>query len=80
MYTRIIDYNIFFQIYHWEKEGGGGGGKKSSVDDMVLLTKINEAAITENLKKRFMFIRCVTSQWFGVTSWVCILRGLYINF
>ena len=22
-----------------------------------------------------MFIRCVTSQWFGVTSWVCSLRG-----
>ena len=31
-----------------------------------------------------MFIRCVTSQWFGVTSWVCSLRGLnfqlYNNF
>ena len=25
-----------------------------------------------------MFIRCVTSQWFGVTSWVCCLGGLYI--
>ena len=25
-----------------------------------------------------MFIRCVTSQWFGVTSWVCSLRGLYL--
>ena len=22
-----------------------------------------------------MFIRCVTSQWFGVTSWVCSLRA-----
>ena len=22
-----------------------------------------------------MFIRCVTSKWFGVTSWVCSLRG-----
>ncbi|ROT72065.1 putative unconventional myosin-Ie-like [Penaeus vannamei] len=29
-------------------------GKKSSVDDMVLLSKITESAIAENLKKRFM--------------------------
>ncbi|KAF2366369.1 SH3 domain [Trinorchestia longiramus] len=42
-------------MYHWQSEGvGGGKGKKSSVDDMVLLTKINEDAITDNLKKRFM--------------------------
>ena len=26
-----------------------------------------------------MFIRCVTSQWFGVTSWVCSLRGLLLT-
>lgn len=28
--------------------------KVSGVDDMVLLSKINEDAITENLKKRYM--------------------------
>ncbi|KAK4299769.1 hypothetical protein Pmani_027986 [Petrolisthes manimaculis] len=38
-------------VYHWQSEGGA---KKSSVDDMVLLTKITEAAITDNLKKRLM--------------------------
>ena len=27
-----------------------------------------------------MFISCVTSQWFGITSWVCGLRGLTFNF
>ncbi|XP_063601194.1 unconventional myosin-Ie-like [Penaeus indicus] len=39
------------QVYHWQSEGGG---KKSSVDDMVLLSKITESAIAENLKKRFL--------------------------
>lgn len=39
------------QVYHWQSEGGT---KKSSVDDMVLLTKITESAITENLKKRLL--------------------------
>ncbi|RXG71276.1 hypothetical protein Avbf_03203 [Armadillidium vulgare] len=39
-----------FKMYHWQSEGS----KKSSVDDMVLLTKISESAITENLKKRLM--------------------------
>ncbi|KAL7635053.1 UNVERIFIED_CONTAM: hypothetical protein RMT77_014038 [Armadillidium vulgare] len=38
------------KMYHWQSEGS----KKSSVDDMVLLTKISESAITENLKKRLM--------------------------
>ncbi|KAG0725192.1 Unconventional myosin-Ie [Chionoecetes opilio] len=37
-------------MYHWQSEGG----KKASVDDMVLLTKITEEAITDNLKRRFM--------------------------
>ncbi|XP_050729402.1 unconventional myosin-Ie-like isoform X2 [Eriocheir sinensis] len=37
-------------MYHWQSEGS----KKSSADDMVLLTKITEAAITDNLKRRFM--------------------------
>ncbi|XP_076593536.1 myosin IEb isoform X2 [Chaetodon auriga] len=36
--------------YHWQAQNV----KVSGVDDMVLLSKINEDAITENLKKRYM--------------------------
>ncbi|XP_054836213.1 unconventional myosin-If [Eublepharis macularius] len=36
--------------FHWQSHNV----KQSGVDDMVLLSKINEDAIVENLKKRFM--------------------------
>lgn len=36
--------------YHWQTQNV----KVSGVDDMVLLSKISEDAITENLKKRYM--------------------------
>nr|XP_020653907.1 unconventional myosin-Ie-like isoform X1 [Pogona vitticeps]XP_020653908.1 unconventional myosin-Ie-like isoform X2 [Pogona vitticeps] len=36
--------------YHWQTQNV----KQSGVDDMVLLSKINEDAIVENLRKRFM--------------------------
>uniref|UniRef100_A0A3B4EIH4 Osteoclast-stimulating factor 1 n=1 Tax=Pygocentrus nattereri TaxID=42514 RepID=A0A3B4EIH4_PYGNA len=36
--------------YHWQTQNV----KVSGVDDMVLLSKINEEAITDNLKKRYM--------------------------
>lgn len=36
--------------YHWQAQNV----KVSGVDDMVLLSKITEDAITENLKKRYM--------------------------
>ncbi|XP_053174521.1 unconventional myosin-Ie isoform X1 [Scomber japonicus] len=36
--------------YHWQSHNV----KHSGVDDMVLLTKINEDAIVDNLKKRYM--------------------------
>ncbi|KAM4601250.1 myosin IEb isoform 1-T1 [Polymixia lowei] len=36
--------------YHWQAQNM----KISGVDDMVLLSKINEDAITDNLKKRYM--------------------------
>ncbi|XP_048364089.1 unconventional myosin-If-like [Sphaerodactylus townsendi] len=36
--------------YHWQTQNV----KQSGVDDMVLLSKISEEAIVENLKKRFM--------------------------
>lgn len=54
--SSLVDYSgafltpVSLQAYHWQSEGS----KRSSVDDMVLLTKISEAAITENLKKRLM--------------------------
>ena len=38
------------QPYHWQSHNV----KQSGVEDMVLLQKINEQAIVENLKKRFM--------------------------
>ncbi|KAL6430461.1 hypothetical protein ACFW04_007819 [Cataglyphis niger] len=37
-------------VYHWQSQNV----KISGVDDMVLLPKINEDAIIENLKKRYM--------------------------
>lgn len=36
--------------YHWQSQNV----KQSGVDDMVLLSKISEDAIVENLKKRYM--------------------------
>lgn len=36
--------------YHWQSHNV----KHSGVDDMVLLSKINEDAIVDNLKKRYM--------------------------
>lgn len=36
--------------YHWQSHNV----KLSGVDDMVLLSKINEDAIVDNLKKRYM--------------------------
>lgn len=38
------------QVYHWQSQNV----KISGVDDMVLLPKVNEDAIIENLKKRYM--------------------------
>lgn len=37
-------------MYHWQSQNV----KISGVDDMVLLPKVNEDAIIENLKKRYM--------------------------
>jgi myosin-1 len=37
-------------VYHWQSHNV----KLSGVDDMVLLPKISEDAIVENLKKRYM--------------------------
>lgn len=40
---------LFPQAYHWQSRNK----KASGVEDMVLLVKIQESAIVENLKKRF---------------------------
>lgn len=50
---RVLAYrNLFLhpQVYHWQSQNV----KISGVDDMVLLPKVNEDAIIENLKKRYM--------------------------
>jgi len=39
-----------FQPHHWQSHNV----RQSGVEDMVLLQKITEGAIVENLKKRFM--------------------------
>ena len=43
--------SCFKAHYHWQSKGNA---KSSGVEDMVLLPKIQESAIVENLKKRFM--------------------------
>ena len=45
IFTFIID-----QAYHWQSRNK----KSSGVEDMVLLVKIQEASIVENLKKRYL--------------------------
>lgn len=52
--------------YHWQSHNV----KQSGVDDMVLLSKINEDAIVENLKKRYMddFI------FVSLSNWKCIIN------
>jgi len=47
------NFGFFLQPsnYHWQSKGNV---KASGVEDMVLLPKIQEAAIVENLKKRYM--------------------------
>lgn len=48
--TIVVNRNLLFQVYHWQSQNV----KISGVDDMVLLPRINEDAIIENLKKRYM--------------------------
>lgn len=54
IYDFVTVSDLFFQgskeKYHWQTQNV----KVSGVDDMVLLAKISEDAITENLKKRYM--------------------------
>ena len=47
MVNRMV---LLVQPYHWQSHNV----KQSGVEDMVLLQKIAEASIVENLRKRFM--------------------------
>ena len=51
--TRLFHHFLllFQPNYHWQSKGNI---KSSGVEDMVLLPKIQEAAIVENLKKRLL--------------------------
>lgn len=58
--------------YHWQSHNV----KHSGVDDMVLLSKITESSIVENLKKRYMddyifvsFILSFAHLWDKTVPW-----------
>lgn len=49
---RSYGFLCFFQPnYHWQSKTNV---KSSGVEDMVLLSKIQESSIVDNLKKRYM--------------------------
>jgi myosin heavy subunit len=46
----LLPSSVAVMAYHWQNRSK----KASGVEDMVLLVKIQEAAIVENLKKRYL--------------------------
>jgi myosin-1 len=65
--------------YHWQSKSV----KTSGVEDMVLLSKIQENAIVENLRKRFLddqiyvsLVRSVACRWQGLCS---TSRHVYVS-
>lgn len=48
--NELIMFFCLIKVHHWQSHNV----KISGVDDMVLLPKITEDAITENLRKRYM--------------------------
>ena len=61
---------FLFQMYHWQSQNV----KVSGVDDMVLLPKITEDAITDNLRKRYM------DDYIFVSLIIIIIIGLKLSF
>lgn len=57
-------------MYHWQSQNV----KVSGVDDMVLLPKITEDAITDNLRKRYM------DDYIFVSLIIIIIIGLKLSF
>jgi hypothetical protein len=51
-------------VYHWQTQNV----KLSGVDDMVLLSKISEDAIVDNLKKRYNDDYIFVSFYFIITA------------
>lgn len=72
IYEIVTVNDLFFQgskeKYHWQTQNV----KVSGVDDMVLLAKISEDAITENLKKRYM------DEYIFVSLWLDALFFLHV--
>lgn len=63
------------QAYHWQSHNV----KQSGVDDMVLLQKITEAAIVENLKKRFMDNCIYVSSFCPTSTPASLLLSLFLG-
>uniref|UniRef100_A0A8C7KY44 Osteoclast-stimulating factor 1 n=1 Tax=Oncorhynchus kisutch TaxID=8019 RepID=A0A8C7KY44_ONCKI len=65
--------------YHWQSQNV----KQSGVDDMVLLSKISEDAIVENLKKRYMddyiFVSCFIAQYENPPHIYALTDNMYRN-
>ena len=77
-------FPCFFQAYHWQSRNK----KASGVEDMVLLVKIQESAIVENLKKRYLddliyvstvMIRCIVCVVVCVAMMLWWVREVYIG-
>lgn len=70
---------LFQAKYHWQSQNV----KQSGVDDMVLLSKITEEAIVENLKKRYMDDYIFVSSFYWDIlfrkHWPIQMKYLYFN-
>lgn len=67
--------NTSSQVYHWQSQNV----KLSGVDDLVLLPKISEDAIVDNLRKRYMDDYIFVSFLYFVMGVACLkFKGSYI--
>ena len=64
-----------FQPYHWQSKNV----KQKGVEDMVMLTKIKDEEIVENLQKRYMDDTIYVSRYIYLGNFKSILHNiLYI--